>query len=514
MRKLILTGALALSAFFSSAQFTSDNVVYFVGEGPDTAYLEIDFLDGTEDSAYVWGFLFDDALDVSGGDILAAIAADEEKLDVIIEGGFLNEIHYNNHAGLGGDPDFWGTWSKTEETEWVLNGGLATLVEHGDWFGCSYTDFDPEIAPGDPLAAYESARYHDGLVQFWVGEGSDSAVFVIDFVESESGQAMTYAWGYAFDVTTDGATMLADIASADVNLTINAEAFLNDILFNDLQGLAGDPHYWATWSGTNLSDWTMNAGLLTTIVDGDWFGCSYASWPPRRPFYPISALDSVAFTHFDTEFVIGSGSKEVVIVIDYNEWLPGHSYAYGYLFEGETITAEEVLEALQDDGIYGLTFDLMGGFLNSVECEITADIGLGGAPNYWSTWSADNVGGWVLNSGISEELHNGDWFACSYTSWGAATPPSLPMNGPYAFGFEEVIQDELTVYPNPSNGEFQIDLEQDATVTISDVQGNVVTKNRFVAGVQSMQLTNLAKGTYLLSVETNERMQSRLILIK
>ena len=83
MRKLILTGALALSAFFSSAQFTSDDVVYFVGEGPDTAYLEIDFLDGTEDSAYVWGFLFDDALDVSGGDILAAIAADEEKLDVI-----------------------------------------------------------------------------------------------------------------------------------------------------------------------------------------------------------------------------------------------------------------------------------------------------------------------------------------------------------------------------------------------------------------------------------------------
>ena len=60
----------------------------------------------------------------------------------------------------------------------------------------------------------------------------------------------------------------------------------------------------------------------------------------------------------------------------------------------------------------------------------------------------------------------------------------------------------------------KIDLKQDATVTISDVQGNVVTKTRFVAGVQSMQLTNLAKGTYLLSVETNERMQSQLILIK
>lgn len=513
MRKLLLTSALAIFALFTYAQFTTEDIVYYVGDGPDTAYLVIDFLDGTEDSCYAWGYLFDDAVDVTGGDMLAAISDDEEMLNAVIAGVYLSDIYYNNHAGVMGEPGYWNTWSRTEATEWESNGGLPTLLENGDWFGCSYIEIGPAIAPADPLPAYESSKYKSDMIQFWIGEGPDSAVFVVDFVTSEFGEAMSYAWGYAFDGPTDGATMLNDISEADVNLSVNAEAFLNDILFNGLEGLAGDPYYWGTWSGTNLTDWTMNAGLGTVVNDGDWFGCSYAAWPPRRPFYPISAIDSAAFPIYDVEFIDGIGTNEVVVVIDFNEWLPGKSYVYGYHFDTETITAEEVLLGLQESGIYGLTFDLGGGFLNSIENELTVDLGIGGAPNYWSTWSASNTGGWELNSGIGEEMSDGDWFACSYTAWAPATPPSLPQNGVFTFGLNEGKISNLSIYPNPSRGAFQIVVEEDVNITLVNMQGKRLLFDQLKEGTHQMNLTTLVPGTYLLIVQNDDLYQSEVIII-
>lgn len=498
MRKLLLFGALALNALMGRTQFTGSDVVYYVGEGPDTAYLVIDFLDDTPDSSYAWGYLFDATEDKTGGDMLAAMDADEPTLNVVTGGGFLNEIHYNAHSGVGGDPDFWGTWSKTEETEWESNEGLGTVLANGDYFGCSYMDFDPVIEPGEPLPAYASTKYSDSDVAFWVGEGADSAVFVIDFISDVYGEAVSYAWGYAFDGPVEASEMLTDIDEADVNLSIDAGAFLNDILFNDKAGLAGDPYYWGTWSGTNLSDWVMNAGISTEINDGDWFGCSYGAWPSRRPYYPISAIDSTDFLFDEVDFLISDGENKVVLVIDFNEWLPGESYAYGYGFDGESITAAEVMEALELSGVYGLHFDLTGGFLNAIENDVTGEEGIGGMPNYWGTWSASNVGGWEMNTGIGEELTDGDWFGCSYTSWSPATPPSLPENGFLFSGLEEDQKEFISVFPNPTAGQVQLTMEFDATIRMIDFQGRICLEENLNAGTNTIDLTAFTAGIYLI----------------
>ena len=166
----------------------------------------------------LWGFLFDATESITGGDALDAIALNEDKLDYVVDGGFLTEIHYNQHTGVSGDPAFWGIWSRTADTDWESNDGLSEELANGDWWGCSYTDFDPAILPGEPIAAYESAKYDASMIQYWVGTGADSAVLVVDFVVGPSGEAMSYAWGYRFDGTTDGETMLNAIAAADVNL--------------------------------------------------------------------------------------------------------------------------------------------------------------------------------------------------------------------------------------------------------------------------------------------------------
>ncbi|NOQ71554.1 MAG: T9SS type A sorting domain-containing protein [Crocinitomix sp.] len=503
MRKIVLFGAIMLASLTGKSQFTQSDLIYYVGDGPDTAVIVIDFLDETVDTSYAWGFLFDATGSVTGEDALTAIAADEAKLDFLIEGGFLTQIHFNAHTGVSGDPAFWGIWSKTAETAWESNDGLAEVLANGDWWGCSYTDFDPAILPGEPLPAYESANYDASMIQFWVGEGADSAVLVVDFVVGPSGEAMTYAWGYRFDGAMDAETMLNDIAAADVNLLVNAGPFLDDIMFNGLAGLAADPHYWNTYSGTNLTDWTANAGIGTSISSGDWFGCSYDAWPARRPFNPISALDSADVPLSDVEFIFGTGENKAVLVIDFNEWLPGESYTFGYLFEAETITAQEVMIGLEDAEVFGLMFNLDGGFLNDISYGASGEDGIAGAPNYWSTWSAQNVGDWIVNAGITTEMSDGDWFGCSYSTWSPATPPSLPEVGFAVWGIDEAETAGLTLYPNPASKEFTIELGENARVEILNGQGKLVLTQTYQTGLNTIDVSSLAKGIYVVSATVN-----------
>ena len=513
MRKFLLTGAFALLSLLGKAQFTQSDLIYYVGEGPDTAVMVVDFLDGSADPAYAWGYLFDATDVVTGGDMLAAVATDEAMLTIVTGGGFLNDITYNAHIGLAGDPNYWGTWSKTGETVWALNTGLGEVLANGDWFGCSYTDFDPAVEPNDNAwPAYQSNKFMANNAEFWVGTGNDSAIFVVDFVTDVYGEAVSYAWGYAFDGTTDGATILADISAADVNLDVNAGAFLNDIIYNDLAGMAGEPNYWGTWSGTNLSDWTMNMGISTEVNDGDWFGCSYADWPPRRPFYPIAALDSAAFVSADIDFIVGEGTNKAVIVIDFNERGAGESYAFGYLFDTETITAEEVLTAIGESDVYGVDVAIAGGFLNDI-VYYTGLSGIGGAPYYWSTWSGSNIGGWALNSGLSEIMSDGDWFACSYTAWAPATPPGMPENAANVSGITENNNESFTIYPNPAKSTVNIVLNNATAIQIIDLQGRIVYGSQLAKGINKIDVSNLQSGVYfIVSAVNGETVKEKLII--
>ena len=84
MRKLFLVGTISFLSVVGSAQFTQSDLIYYVGDGPDTALFVMGFLDETEDSSYAWGFLFDASEEITGADMLAAINADENQLTIEI----------------------------------------------------------------------------------------------------------------------------------------------------------------------------------------------------------------------------------------------------------------------------------------------------------------------------------------------------------------------------------------------------------------------------------------------
>ncbi len=277
--------------------FDLSHVEYWVGTGSDSSVLVVDFHDGTSDASYAWGYLHDGT--ATGGDMLNAIAAADVNFDVVIGGGFLSDITYNDHAGIGGNPNWWSTWSGTGLSDLAMNMGIGEVLSNGSWFGCSYEPFDPDgepTGPTAPIAAFEPFRFTADDVTFWTGSGANEAVLIVDFHDGAT--TTSYAWGFRFDGNTTGQAMLEAVADADPNFAIAlAGAFLNDITYNSHAGLGGSPDYWSTWSGTNLGNWYMNMGISTSVADGDLFGCSYTDFSPAlRPYYPVPAAGSTSIS--------------------------------------------------------------------------------------------------------------------------------------------------------------------------------------------------------------------------
>lgn len=136
-------------------EFTTDDLVFWTGEGENEALLVIDWNDGVDPQSMAWGFRFDGT--ATAETMLETVAEADAHLEISLAGGFLNDIIYDspetNHEGIGGQPDWWSTWSRTDTTLWEMNMGISQELNDGDRFGCSY-GFEPEATPPDvPEAA-------------------------------------------------------------------------------------------------------------------------------------------------------------------------------------------------------------------------------------------------------------------------------------------------------------------------------------------------------------------------
>lgn len=150
----LLPIALLATAPVQAQSFSMHDVVFWVGAGPDSTVLVVDFHDGADHSSYAWGYLHDGT--ATGADLLAAVAAADPLFTVDISGGFLSDLSYNGHMGIGGAPNWWSTWTGTGIADMYMNMGISEPLSNGSWFGCSYEAFDPNgepTGPTEPIAA-------------------------------------------------------------------------------------------------------------------------------------------------------------------------------------------------------------------------------------------------------------------------------------------------------------------------------------------------------------------------
>lgn len=277
--------ALAGTTVAHAQTFTAADVLFWVGTGSDSTVLVIDFQDGTNDPSYAWGWLHNGG---TAAQMLDAVVAADPNLWADVANGFLSSLTYGDHAGLGGDPDWWSTWSGTSMDDMTMNMGISEELANGSWFALSYTDFEPALEPGIPVAAFDPLAFTAADVQFWVGSGPDTTLLVIDFQDGTGNSS--FAWGYLHPGGTTAEEMLNDVAAADPRLQVVIPGgFLSDASFDGHEGIGGQPDWWSTWGATNLGNWTMNMGLATELGNGDLFGLSYTDFSPAlRPGIPTA----------------------------------------------------------------------------------------------------------------------------------------------------------------------------------------------------------------------------------
>ncbi len=222
---------ISLAASTARAGVSFENIRHWVGEGANAVAVVLDW-NRTEDepSSFVWGYRWNGPPVNQTTVLTALIAADERlhgRLNSTVDGTFVAGFGYDANDNGGtfsfqnnstSDPedfigaDFYQYWASSrgagaafDEVNWVFcfSGADEEYLEHGDWTAHRYIRWGypdgtfvnehpfPEVATAaEPLMAREFDR-----IRFWVGEGDQEAVLVIDWSDDGAPDA-SWAWGY------------------------------------------------------------------------------------------------------------------------------------------------------------------------------------------------------------------------------------------------------------------------------------------------------------------------------
>lgn len=77
---------------------------------------------------------------------------------------------------------------------------------------------------------------------------------------------------------------------------------------------------------------------------------------------------------------------------------------------------------------------------------------------------------------------------------------------------EEISMNEFQIFPNPSNGTFNLNLTKDATVTITDLDGKQLHSKNYKAGNSLINL-EISNGTYIVRILTTEGVKTAKLIV-
>lgn len=281
---------LLLCIQFVWAQFTENDIKFWVGTGSKKAYFIADFNDDSTPSSYAWGYRFD-SNDLTMEDLINAIAAAEPKITVDIPSGFLYSFTYNHH--IPSPDDYWSTWSGTGSGSMTLNNGVNNdILVDGKWYGISFgygfTPTTPPLShPSIPVAAYNSAWYNSSQIVNWIGTGSNKSLVVIDF--GTNTDSFVFGIQYNGSMTAEQALQLIKTQAPYFNYT-SGNNQISTLSLNNLTGNSSGSNTWKLYKGKDLSGWKNYADLSQIqLGNNDWLGLSFGQ---RLPYTPTEATNS------------------------------------------------------------------------------------------------------------------------------------------------------------------------------------------------------------------------------
>ena len=334
-------------------------------------------------------------------------------------------------------------------------------------------------------------------IHYWVGEGTDSAVFIVSYAQPDT----AFAWGYLFNGTTTAEAMVAAIAADDPRFSVVGSPSVDgDLLFaigvdDTLRLSPVDPEMGYNFWWTNLNGVSTAEGAGATLHNGDVFKYgdmnSATGWDFQYGYYMEEAWTTEPTPVFpvvydatiaanEIVYWVGEGENRMIFVVNWADT----SLAWGYKFAAETVSMATVMDDIKAAD-WRFDYTTSGGYLS----DITFNDGTVSLAITSGNWWEKKLNG-EMGSGMGETLHNGD-----LNLW--ADPAAGVQIGVDSWGFAlnaypmEITPVDEPGFPNVS----------DATIAESEILywvGEGSNKMRFVVNWAD---TSLAWG-YKFAAET------------
>ncbi len=538
MMKKLLTIVMGLGlAFGASAQMEStiaaSDILYWVGSGSQSAIFVIDYGTG----AVAWGYHFDASDNETVEDMATAISDADPRM--YYGYGMLSYVAYPaDFESFDGVYSFKvdGELADYEETlgDYDLEDGMLVKVSES-------TDevWSTTITPATVMATPVDATIAASAIQYWVGEGSDSLVFAVNWGNPDT----ALAWGLKFDgpLTISGA--LAAVCAADERLSSNDPfttiTFVDgDLLldFDTVSAFTNVPQFILNGNGN------VNPG--TSVENGDFlkigeshYGFGFDSimgfamgvvWPTEIHPVNVPAADTVQPVHPNDATIaadqilywVGSGNNSVILAVNWADT----ALAWGYRFSDSSITVDSVmndiaaadprfsytasngwlLDIVFDNGEDSLHNAVLGNWMSTVNGNSSISWGMSSslangdifkwgdmavATNFDSIYVVDSAYGnyWMFSSVFTTEVH----------------PVSVPDTTHE--GISTVADVEVSVYPNPATEWVNVRfgaLGNDTEAAMYDLNGRRLFVRTIEAGATGMRIdTNaMPNGIYMLRI--------------
>ena len=410
--------------------FAASDIQYWVGTGSNSAVVIIGWDDNPNgDFALAWGVHWNGSC--TAVNMLDTIATYDSRVAYAISSDFVTSIGYNDGTLVSGsDYSYWcytinGDWAGAYGSQPMADGDVME-ISSSCYFSLSTavaaTDPNGGSSTPDPLPDTVDASLPFSEILFWVGTGTDSAEFIVNFAQPDT----AFAWGYLFNGSTTAQAMVNAIAAADPRFWVDGDPstsgdlhFLTDN--GDTLGLSPvDPNVGYNFWWTNLNGVSAGAGAATTLHNGDVFKYgdfnSATGWDFAWGYYmeeawntiptPVSepvidttpAVVEATIDFADILYWVGTGTNEAALAVNWADT----ALAWGYRWDG-TATVGDMLNDISTadprlstvSGAYGID-DIL--FVENGDTLHKAE---------YSWWGSTNNG--MMDMGIYQTLNNGDF---------------------------------------------------------------------------------------------------------
>lgn len=376
------------------------------------------------------------------------------------------------------------------------------------------------------LFAQQDVTIDPADIRWWIGEGENEVVFIVNWNEPDT----ALAWGYRFSeesVTVEH--MMDEIAAADYRFSYDgANNWMSDIFFND--GVLDLSLYGMWWMYIINGEMAGLGYAEQTIHNGDYVkwgdeSCGVLLDPNMYIYvwtkevaavYPLA--EEARIESSEILYWIGEGSNEVIFAVNWNE--PNKCFAWGYRFNEDAVTVETVMDAIAEaDGRFD--YDGSNGWLNDIKYKDDQfDLSLAGM---YFMYNVNGMGAWY---GYNEQtVVNGD-----FIKWGDESCGTEIAQWTYVWTqtvepvtvFDAVNENGLTslsIYPNPAVSETFVTLENAGLneVAVYDMQGRLVNTINCIANAgEQVRISTeaLTSGVYFVRVSNDNAVRTAKLVVK